>query len=78
MVEPYLQDILQVAVAPVSWLLCQGYALISVTNIYECSNLVSLTLCEPSQVLKKKNAKYGVAGVCNGGGGASALVLELV
>ncbi|KAK1353795.1 acetyl-CoA acetyltransferase, cytosolic 1 [Heracleum sosnowskyi] len=29
-------------------------------------------------VLKKKNAKYGVAGVCNGGGGASALVLELV
>ncbi|XP_074365482.1 acetyl-CoA acetyltransferase 2 [Apium graveolens] len=29
-------------------------------------------------VLKKKNAKYGVGGVCNGGGGASALVLELV
>uniref|UniRef100_A0A162A5B7 Acetyl-CoA C-acetyltransferase n=1 Tax=Daucus carota subsp. sativus TaxID=79200 RepID=A0A162A5B7_DAUCS len=29
-------------------------------------------------VLKKKNAKYGVGAVCNGGGGASALVLELV
>jgi hypothetical protein len=28
------------------------------------------------QVLSKKNARYGVAGVCNGGGGASALVLE--
>jgi acetyl-CoA C-acetyltransferase len=27
-------------------------------------------------VLKHKNAKYGVAGVCNGGGGASAMVLE--
>ncbi|KAL0301680.1 UNVERIFIED_CONTAM: Acetyl-CoA acetyltransferase, cytosolic 1 [Sesamum radiatum] len=29
-------------------------------------------------VLRQKNGKYGVAGVCNGGGGASALVLELV
>ncbi|CAH9060665.1 unnamed protein product [Cuscuta europaea] len=29
-------------------------------------------------VLKQKSGKYGVAGVCNGGGGASALVLELV
>jgi acetyl-CoA C-acetyltransferase len=29
-------------------------------------------------VLKQKNGKYGVAGVCNGGGGASALVLELL
>jgi acetyl-CoA C-acetyltransferase len=27
-------------------------------------------------VLSNKNARYGVAGVCNGGGGASALVLE--
>ncbi|KAI8150096.1 Thiolase, N-terminal domain-containing protein [Fennellomyces sp. T-0311] len=27
-------------------------------------------------VLKQKNAKYGAAGVCNGGGGASALVIE--
>ena len=30
------------------------------------------------QVLKQKGGKYGVGGVCNGGGGASALVLELV
>lgn len=27
-------------------------------------------------VLKQKNAKIGVAGICNGGGGASAIVLE--
>ncbi|KAI7878311.1 acetyl-CoA acetyltransferase [Lichtheimia hyalospora FSU 10163] len=27
-------------------------------------------------VLKQKDAKYGAAGVCNGGGGASALVIE--
>ncbi|KAK1274356.1 Acetyl-CoA acetyltransferase, cytosolic 1 [Acorus gramineus] len=29
-------------------------------------------------VLKHKNGKYGVAGVCNGGGGASALTVELM
>lgn len=29
-------------------------------------------------VLKQNNAKYGVAGLCNGGGGASALVVEMV
>ncbi|KAL3510051.1 hypothetical protein ACH5RR_029452 [Cinchona calisaya] len=29
-------------------------------------------------VLRQKNGKYGVGGVCNGGGGASAIVLELV
>lgn len=29
-------------------------------------------------VLKQKNGKYGVGGICNGGGGASALVVELV
>lgn len=27
-------------------------------------------------VLKVKNAKYGAAGICNGGGGASAMVIE--
>lgn len=27
-------------------------------------------------VLKQKNAKYGAAGICNGGGGASAMVIE--
>lgn len=27
-------------------------------------------------VLHHKKGKYGVAGVCNGGGGASALVVE--
>ncbi|KAF6153789.1 hypothetical protein GIB67_001022 [Kingdonia uniflora] len=29
-------------------------------------------------VLRQRNGKYGVGGVCNGGGGASALVVELV
>lgn len=29
-------------------------------------------------VLKQNNAKYGAAGICNGGGGASALVIENV
>ncbi|KAJ7967850.1 Acetyl-CoA acetyltransferase [Quillaja saponaria] len=29
-------------------------------------------------VLRQKNGKYGVAGICNGGGGASALVFELL
>lgn len=29
-------------------------------------------------VLSENNGKFGVAGICNGGGGASALVLELM
>ncbi|RVW87175.1 putative acetyl-CoA acetyltransferase, cytosolic 2 [Vitis vinifera] len=29
-------------------------------------------------ILRQKNGKYGVGGICNGGGGASALVLELM
>jgi acetyl-CoA C-acetyltransferase len=29
-------------------------------------------------VLAAKNAKYGVAGICNGGGGASAIVIERI
>ncbi len=29
-------------------------------------------------VLKQKNAKIGAAGICNGGGGASAIVIELM
>ncbi|MEP7168847.1 MAG: acetyl-CoA C-acyltransferase [Bacteroidota bacterium] len=29
-------------------------------------------------VLKQNNAKYGAAGICNGGGGASAMVIEVV
>lgn len=28
-------------------------------------------------VLKANNGKYGAAGICNGGGGASAMVIEL-
>jgi acetyl-CoA C-acetyltransferase len=29
-------------------------------------------------VLKANQGKYGAAGICNGGGGASAMVIELV
>ncbi|KAF7119625.1 hypothetical protein RHSIM_Rhsim13G0140200 [Rhododendron simsii] len=29
-------------------------------------------------VLRHKNGKFGVAGICNGGGGASAIVVELI
>lgn len=29
-------------------------------------------------VLNQNNAKYGAAGICNGGGGASAVVIERV
>ena len=29
-------------------------------------------------VLKQNKAKYGAAGICNGGGGGSAIVIELV
>jgi len=36
---------------------------------------ITITL---TSVLKNKNAKYGCAGICNGGGGASAIVLERV
>ncbi|KXK23378.1 MAG: acetyl-CoA acetyltransferase [Bacteroidetes bacterium OLB12] len=36
---------------------------------------ITITL---AQVLKQKNAAIGVAGICNGGGGASAIVIERV
>jgi acetyl-CoA C-acetyltransferase len=29
-------------------------------------------------ILKQNNGKYGAAGICNGGGGASAMVIEKV
>ncbi|GER29281.1 acyltransferase, partial [Striga asiatica] len=32
----------------------------------------------PGSVLRHNNGKFGVAGICNGGGGASSLVLELI
>jgi acetyl-CoA C-acetyltransferase len=31
-----------------------------------------------SSILKQQNARYGVAGICNGGGGASAIIIERV
>lgn len=33
-------------------------------------------ICTLLSVLQHKNARYGVAGICNGGGGASAIVIE--
>ena len=35
-------------------------------------------ICTLISVLKNKGAKYGAAGICNGGGGASAIVIEKV
>lgn len=29
-------------------------------------------------MLRQRNGKFGVAGICNGGGGASAVVLEFI
>jgi acetyl-CoA C-acetyltransferase len=29
-----------------------------------------------AHILKRTNTRYGGAGICNGGGGASALVIE--
>jgi acetyl-CoA C-acetyltransferase len=36
-------------------------------------NRIVTTLCN---VLDQNNGKIGVAGICNGGGGASAMVIE--
>jgi acetyl-CoA C-acetyltransferase len=33
-------------------------------------------VCTLSSVLSRNKARYGVAGICNGGGGASAIVIE--
>jgi acetyl-CoA C-acetyltransferase len=33
-------------------------------------------ICTLINVLKQNKAKYGAAGICNGGGGASAMVIE--
>lgn len=33
-------------------------------------------VCTLTSILSQKNAKIGVAGICNGGGGASAIVIE--
>lgn len=35
-------------------------------------------ICTLISVLKQKNASYGCAGICNGGGGASAIVIQNV
>lgn len=35
-------------------------------------------VCTLNAILKQNNAKIGVAGICNGGGGASAIVIERV
>jgi acetyl-CoA C-acetyltransferase len=36
----------------------------------------SRIICTLISVLKNKNATYGTAAICNGGGGASAIVIE--
>ena len=37
-----------------------------------------VTVINVWQVLRAKGGRIGVAGVCNGGGGASAMVVELM
>ena len=39
---------------------------------------LTLPITNVWQVLKAKGGRIGVAGVCNGGGGASAMVIELM
>jgi acetyl-CoA C-acetyltransferase len=35
-------------------------------------------VCTLANVLQTKNGKYGLAAICNGGGGASAIIIEKV
>lgn len=36
---------------------------------------IVVTLCN---VLQQKNGRYGCAAICNGGGGASAIIIERI
>jgi acetyl-CoA C-acetyltransferase len=31
-----------------------------------------------TSILQQNNGRYGMAGICNGGGGASAIIIETV
>jgi acetyl-CoA C-acetyltransferase len=33
-------------------------------------------LCTLTSVLKQENQKYGLAAICNGGGGATSMIIE--
>lgn len=33
-------------------------------------------ICALINVLKRNNGKYGLAGICNGGGGATSIIIE--
>ncbi|QHO38474.1 putative acetyl-CoA acetyltransferase, cytosolic [Arachis hypogaea] len=48
------------------------------TDAAQVVSLANQKLLRLSPVLRQKNGRYGVAGICNGGGEASALVLELI
>ncbi len=49
---------------------------VSIGHPLGCSGArIVVTLCN---VLKQNNGEIGVAGICNGGGGASAIVIENV
>jgi hypothetical protein len=51
----------------------------TITDLLNMQNLLKRPVCVLSwQVLRQKEGRYGVARVCNGGGGASAVVLELM
>src|ERR1700735_4663747 len=54
--------------------LSDGTLIVNITNYSSGARIVT-TL---TSVLEVKDAKIGVAGVCNGGGGASAIVIERI
>ena len=41
------------------------------------ANVITIGSSFLINVLKQNNGKIGAAGICNGGGGASAMVIEL-
>ena len=61
---------------------CQWYGYIFQPNVHITPDQpyveipTGSDLQQVMNVLEKKKARYGAAGICNGGGGASALVIE--
>ena len=54
-------------------LISGGGAVSLVHPLGSSGSRILVTLCH---VLKNKNARYGAIAICNGGGGASAIIIE--
>ncbi|RRT43185.1 hypothetical protein B296_00045211 [Ensete ventricosum] len=68
---------------PICWWIgmCRPYQAVRAARTRQYVMVVALAnqkLLSLPSVLRQRNGKIGVGGVCNGGGGASALVLELL